>query len=142
MRMLSAWRRWDRAERNSEEDCAVRDCLRAVSYSHEILEEVTGSEERQEDNVNRARMAKMGILGMMGMMGRMGGLNCLLYYNEAYSEVASNEGHALAAKSECECIEASGKRLRRTRSKLIRDTRCASVRVSRGVLPSGAVPPI
>ncbi len=48
MRMESASKVWDKEERNEEEDCAERDCSKAVSLRHEDSDEMEGTEVRQD----------------------------------------------------------------------------------------------
>ena len=59
-----------------------------------------------------------------------------------YSRNASNEGHAFAAKSLCPCIVALGNRALRRLSRESNASFCSGVRVSFGVLPSEAQPPM
>ena len=56
-----------------------------------------------------------------------------LLYNILYSCVASNDGHALLAKSRCPRIFAYGYSRRKSFSKFMSDAFCASVRVSFGI---------
>ena len=59
-----------------------------------------------------------------------------------YSRNASYEGHAFAAKSLCPCIVALGNRALRRLSRESNASFCSGVRVSFGVLPSEAQPPM